>query len=163
MGERLLTAARDAVQEVAETMLFLEIKSGTADHHRCDVDGEVSALVAMSGGVEGAVRLSGPSSTVIPMASALLGEEREEMDQELEDAFLELGNMVAGGIQVRIETKYGDITITPPVLFNGEEHPIFSEGDLSVCNHRFELQGKLFFVEIYYDEERLGRVAEKES
>ncbi|MBF0609942.1 MAG: chemotaxis protein CheX, partial [Magnetococcales bacterium] len=127
MQDKFLQAIRDAIQEIAETMLFVEIIPGESEHARCSLGADVSAVIGYSSSLKGSMRLAGPQKTVLKLAAALLGEERDVLDKEMEDAFSELANMIAGGVQTRVEGELGMIRMSPPVVISGKNHQVSSD------------------------------------
>lgn len=153
MADHFLSAVREAIQEIAETMLFVEIAPGKADHERCTLGADVSAVIGYSGAIKGSLRLAGPMPSVLKLAGALLGEERDSLDKEMEDAFSEMANMIAGGVQSRLESTVGTIRMSPPVVISGRSHQVSSDRSFNCASHQFELDNEPFFTEIYYSEE----------
>lgn len=153
MADHFLQAVRDAIQEIAETMLFVEIAPGPAGSDRCTMGADVSAVIGYSGAIKGSLRLAGPMPSVLKLASALLGEERDSLDKEMEDGFSEMANMIAGGVQSRLEATVGTIRMSPPVVISGRNHQVSSDRSFHCASHQFELDGEPFFTEIYYSEE----------
>lgn len=156
MPERFIKALGEAVQEIAETMLFVEITKGRAEKGRSTLGADHSAVIGYSAALKGSMRLAGPQSGVLKLAAALMGEERDTLDKEMEDAFAEMANMIAGGVQSRMEPEIGTIRMSPPVVISGRNHMVSSDRSFNCISHQFELEGEPFFTEIYYSEESLG-------
>ncbi|NGZ26566.1 MAG: hypothetical protein G8345_06730 [Magnetococcales bacterium] len=154
MQDKFLQAIRDAIQEIAETMLFVEIIPGESEHARCSLGADVSAVIGYSSSLKGSMRLAGPQKTVLKLAAALLGEERDVLDKEMEDAFSELANMIAGGVQTRVEGELGMIRMSPPVVISGKNHQVSSDRSFICVSHQFDLDGDPFFTELYYSQEK---------
>lgn len=150
MPDRLVAALRESVQEIAETMLFVEISPGASTRDHCRIAADSSAVIGYSGALTGGMRLGGSSSSVLKLASTLLGEERDTLDNDMEDAFMELANMIAGGVQTRIEGDMGTISITPPVMVSGSGQKVINEENLDCVHQEFDLDGEAFFTELYY-------------
>ncbi|MBF0157344.1 MAG: chemotaxis protein CheX [Magnetococcales bacterium] len=161
MPDRLLAALREAVQEIAETMLFMEIVPSGQGEGPCPLESVFgSAIVGFSGGIEGSLRLAGPLPSILKLAGALAGEEREALDPELEDAFSELANMVAGGVQTRLETTLGSIAITPPVFISGEGHQVESKPGFTRVFQSFQLDENPLFAEVLFPRDFSNRLAD---
>lgn len=150
MKDALLNALTEAVSEIAETMLFVEIIAGEVQIQGELQLADISAVVGYSGGLNGGLRLGGAVAVALKVAGALLGEQREAMDPELQDAFGEMANMIAGGVQTRVEGVFGAISMTPPMVVEGRNHQIAGQhSSHCVCRH-FEMDGSCFFCEIYF-------------
>ncbi|MEO5365399.1 MAG: chemotaxis protein CheX [Magnetococcus sp. WYHC-3] len=163
MKEKLGRAVGEAIVEIAETMLFLEVTPGDAIEGVCDLQADYSAVVGYSNALRGSLRLAGPSDTVCRLAGALLGEPRESMDLEMNDAFAEVANMIAGGVQSRVEEELGPIRLSPPVIISGQNHHVATDHTLVCLSQTFELEGGAFFTELYFSMKELGRVEVQES
>ncbi len=150
MPQRFITVLQEAVQEIAETMLFMEVTQGAHSTSCADLPEEYCAVIAYSGAVEGSLRLGGPKSAALKLGGALLGEERDEMDADMMDAFGEMGNMIAGGVQTRLEAEWGAIQISPPEVRESDGTHVQCDHALSCVSHLFELEGVPFFAEIFY-------------
>ena len=150
MSDRFITALKETIEEVASTALLLEITPGHTENQRYESASDYTAVVSYSGALDGSLCLSGPLAAVVMLAAALLGETRETMDAELQDAFAELCNMVAGGVQTRIEPHFGPIHMSTPVVIAGQGHHIFGEQKTACIHHQFEVNQHPFFVEIFY-------------
>ncbi|MGN7613756.1 chemotaxis protein CheX [Magnetococcales bacterium HHB-1] len=155
MGERFIVAAKESVTEIAETMLFMEINAKESGPGRSELIGDASAVIGYSGALKGSMRLCGLTPAVLKLAGALLGEERDQLDMEMNDAFAEMANMIAGGIQTRVQDDLGEIKMSPPVIVSGRAHQVSSDHNFSCVNHTFELEGEPFFTEVFYLEESL--------
>lgn len=145
--DKINAAAREAVEEIASTMLFVSIhpmSSGT------DVEVGISAIVGLNGGLKGCARLGSPNGTAIALASALMGEEIGEFTAEGADAFGELANMITGGIQTRLSGELGEINLTPPVVINGPGHTAHCDSCDQIAVTQFESDGSPFFFEVMY-------------
>ncbi|MBF0108152.1 MAG: chemotaxis protein CheX [Magnetococcales bacterium] len=149
MNDLLSMALSDAVTEIAQTMLFTDIGIGPFEVQGNLQTADFSAIVGYGGGLNGSLRLGGSLNASLRLAGALLGETRESWDQELEDAFGEMANMIAGGVQTRIEGLVGTITLTPPMVIQGKNHQIAGQQPSHrLCRH-FEIDGMGFFCEIH--------------
>ena len=153
--ERFIEVLRESLQEIAETMLFVEITPGAASLDSAGLAVDFSAVVGYSDALRGSTRLGAPRDAALKLASTLLGEEREEMDVEMHDAFAELANMIAGGVQTRLEDTLGSIRMSPPVVIAGRNHLTSGDHSFKCVHANFEMDGLPFFAEIFYDEECL--------
>ncbi|MBF0147161.1 MAG: chemotaxis protein CheX [Magnetococcales bacterium] len=150
MIDSLLAALSEAVIEIAQTMLFIEIAVGPSRVQGELQNADVSAVVGYGGGLNGGLRLGGSLEVALRLAGALVGEPRIAWDQELEDAFGEMANMIAGGVQSRVEATLGPITLTPPMVIQGKNHQITGQQPSSRLCQDFEIDGVVFFCEIYF-------------
>ncbi|NGZ29533.1 MAG: chemotaxis protein CheX [Magnetococcales bacterium] len=150
MQEKLLDATKEAVTEIASTMLFMEVAPTNNGSGTCPVVSDFSAVVGYSGAVQGSVRLAGSIPAALKLASGLMGEDQGDLSDDAKDAFAELCNMVAGGVQTRVSPSVGQINLTPPVVVSGSNHHVSGKSGETVIYQIFDCEGMQFFVEIMY-------------
>lgn len=163
MADNIINALKEAVQEIAETMLGVEIQEVSAATERCTMGADSSAVIGYSGALRGSLRLAGPMTAVLKLAATLVGEERPTLDKEMEDAFAELSNMIAGGVQSRLEADIGMIRMSPPVVISGKNHQVSSDRSFSCISVQFELEGIPFFTEVFYTIEHVAKDKETQG
>lgn len=150
MQDKINTAARDSVDELVTTMLFAPINPVATAADSAIVEADISAIVALGGDIKGGVRLGSPGETATALASALMCEELDELNADVEDAFGELANMITGGIQSRLASELGEINLSPPFVITGKNHKAHGDSSDHIALTRFELDGKPFFIEVFY-------------
>ncbi|MBF0135275.1 MAG: chemotaxis protein CheX [Magnetococcus sp. DMHC-1] len=153
----ILQAAEDSVMEIVNTMLFLDVVPAQGVAKPSDVPhvaarAEASAMVGMNGGFNGGVRLVTSNKVARILAGALSGEGYRTLTDEARDGFAELGNMISGGIQTRMEgfANCGQINLTPPTVIVGADYEVDYRSDLESIRKFFRLQEEPFFVEVFY-------------
>jgi CheY-specific phosphatase CheX len=127
LQQMILGATRESMMEIVTTMLFLPVTldHGVAKPSRVThvaAPAEISVVVEFFGAMSGGVRLACSVDIARKLASGLAGEGFNSMTSDARDAFAEIGNMVAGGIQTRLETaqacrRWSDST--PAIRANG--------------------------------------------
>ncbi|MBF0429084.1 MAG: chemotaxis protein CheX [Magnetococcales bacterium] len=147
------TTIGEAVTEIAETMLFVEIEAGSVDTQPCDVKREYCVWIDFDGEIQGCFTLIAIERSALKLSSALLGEDRLEMDAEMSDAFGEVANMVAGGLKTRVEEQYGPASMTPPTLGQKEEE----SQEVVRVHQAFSLDGVPFCAEVTFTKEFILR------
>ncbi|MBF0182462.1 MAG: chemotaxis protein CheX [Magnetococcales bacterium] len=148
----------EALQEIAETMLFVEIEPGPISTERCDIPPEHCAVIDFGDGIQGCFVLVASERAALKLAGALMGEERGEMDPEMGDSFGEVANMIAGGLVSRVEGKYGSVSMTPPERVEGH-HPLEAEQEWRRIHLGFALDGVPFCAEFFIDGECMQKKA----
>ncbi len=109
-------------------------------------------MVGMSGGFNGGVRLVSSNKVARMLAGALSGEGYRTLTDEAKDGFAELGNMITGGIQTRIEgfSNSGQISLTPPTVIVGADYEVDYRSHLESVRKFFRVHDDPFFVEVFY-------------
>lgn len=86
--------------------------------------GEVSALIAITGGVAGLVIYSMAVDTACGFASRMMGEPVSELDEISQSAIAELANMITGQAGIMLEAAGFPSDMSPPVLLLGRGNTI---------------------------------------
>lgn len=81
---------------------------------------EVSALIAITGGVAGLVIYSMNQDTACGFASKMIGEPVTELDPLAQSAIAELANMITGQAGIGLERNGYPSDMSPPVLLLGK-------------------------------------------
>ncbi|MBF0370563.1 MAG: chemotaxis protein CheX [Magnetococcales bacterium] len=159
MKDILIDAIDQSVQEIASTMLFLDVISGPGIAKPSGVPympapSEVSSIVGLSGGVGGGVRLASTKVVACQLSNALAGENLGSFSEDTKDAFAEICNILAGGIKGNMEKSVGEIHLSPPSVILGSDFLINYKSDLESVRHFFSLDGDSFYVEVFFQQEK---------
>ncbi|MEO5366724.1 MAG: chemotaxis protein CheX [Magnetococcus sp. WYHC-3] len=124
MQERLIRAMNEAVAEVFATCLLCEVHpADTVGNdppvHPVQDDLDMVSLVSYGGALDGELHLLASREVVLDLAGRLVGARLTRLDEEATDAFGELANLVAGGVQARLEADLGSITLSTPTVLQG--------------------------------------------
>ncbi len=122
-----------SVQNVFETMLQLPVQIGQPEiKHPGESGHDVSAIIGMSGDVEGSVVLSFPTATATRVVAIFTGTELDAGHEDFADAVGELVNMVSGGAKAQFSGK--DVTISCPSVVIGQGHQVYGRKDVvAIC------------------------------
>ncbi len=122
-----------SVQNVFETMLQLPVQIGQPEiKHPGEYGHDVSAIIGMSGDVEGSVVLSFPTATATRVVSIFTGTELDPGHEDFADAVGELVNMVSGGAKAQFSGK--DVSISCPSVVIGQSHQVYGRKDVvAIC------------------------------
>jgi len=113
------------------TMLQLDVAVGapTIKKNR-KASNDVSAIIAMTGGIKGTCVLSFDGDTAVNVIKAFTGMEFKIDDEDFTDAVGELVNMVAGGAKTLLNSS--NISISCPTVIVGSGHIVHGHKD-TVC------------------------------
>lgn len=136
-----------SVQDVFETMLQLPIQIGEPElKHPGDHGHDVSAIIGMSGDVDGTVVLSFPTATAERVVAIFTGSEIDSKHEDFADAVGELVNMVSGGAKAQFSGK--QVTISCPSVVIGESHQVYGRKDVVAISIPCESDCGEFTIEI---------------
>jgi chemotaxis protein CheX len=116
IGPFVEAAARVIQQECGEQV-------GRGQLHRVrspQTSNDISALIAITGGVAGLVIYSMSEATALGFASKMIGEQVEELDALAQSAIAELANMITGQAGIALESNGFPSDMSPPVLLLGK-------------------------------------------
>jgi len=136
-----------SVQNVFETMLQLPVQIGQPElKHPGDTGHDVSAIIGMSGDVDGSVVLSFPTATAERVVSIFTGSEIDAGHEDFADAVGELVNMVSGGAKAQFSGK--EVSISCPSVVIGESHQVYGRKDVVAISIPCESDCGEFNVEV---------------
>ena len=150
MLQSLANATKISVEEIASSMLFKEIKVGTPSQEASSMSVDISALIGMGGGLQGSLRLAAPEKTALVLLETLSGEKFSAINTDVKDGFGEMANMIAGGIQLRIQEFLGKIRISPPLMIVGKGHRTRLDRRSTLVIQELSIDGCSFFLEIQF-------------
>lgn len=108
-------AAKVIMQECSEVV-------GKGQLHRVrspQTSNDVSAMIAVTGGVAGLVIYSMSQATAMGFASRMIGEPVTELHELAQSAIAELANMITGQASIKLEASGFPTDMSPPVLLLG--------------------------------------------
>ncbi len=156
MYEDLAEAVVESVSEIFLAFLEMEVTPGPhfpkPDYESYEPPAsEVVATVLFDGDLVGGIHLSSPLYVALSLAGGFAGMELDNLEGDGADSFGELGNMVAGGVQGRLE-KAGEINLSPPVINEGGkfEGMAFDHVSHSLRQY-FRVPAGPFYVECFFD------------
>jgi len=89
---------------------------------------DISSIVSLTGEVEGSIIVSMPNTLACRVASNLLMEECTELDQNVQDAIGEMGNIIVGDARRALVAMGKNVTISLPNIVLGKGHIISRKG-----------------------------------
>lgn len=116
VGPFIEAAARVISQECGETVTRGQL-------HRVrspQTNNDISALIAITGGVAGLVIYSLSEETALGFATKMIGEPVRELDALAQSAIAELANMITGQAGIALEKNGFPSDMSPPVLLLGK-------------------------------------------
>ncbi len=114
-----------------ETMFQMNVECGAPEIKKTDTPTyDVSAIIGMSGDVEGSVVLSFPMETARRVVAVFTGAEAPESKEDFADAVGEMVNIIAGGAKAQFKGK--SVNISCPSVVMGASHAVYGAKDV-VC------------------------------
>lgn len=85
---------------------------------------DISSIVSLTGKVEGSIIVSMPTQLACKIASNMLMEEIGTLDESVQDAIGEMGNIIVGDARRALKDHGLDVTISLPNVVLGKGHKI---------------------------------------
>lgn len=136
-----------ATQNVFDTMLGVTPKrSGLKLKVDSIPDHDVSAVIGLTGQVQGTIVLSFAKQVALSVLEKMLGSEATEIDDEVCDAIGELANMVAGGAKAQLARL--DLSLSIPNVVTGPDHVVHFKSDIKPICISFDSEIGPFTIEV---------------
>lgn len=159
LKEQLEEHMTEAVKEIFIAFLAIDVTPGPyVERPEFDAyappDTDVTGIVLFNGGLEGGVHVACPLHFAIKAAGAMLGEAGLELAEtqpdEVWDAFGEITNQIAGGVQTRMSSSFDDINLTAPNVVIGPNIRVNYNKHFSSVRKFFKTPLGPFFVECFF-------------
>jgi len=117
MDVRYINPFLTAVKDVFETMIEVSFSVGEPCLKKDSIPlHEVSSIIGISGEVTGSVVINLSEKTALQLASALIGEQLLELDEDCVDAIGEIANMVAGSAKNGFPVQNTSLSVPTVVI-----------------------------------------------
>ncbi len=138
LEDDILKAIKESTVEAFSTMLALDVKAEESlikDEKNVSTD-LISSLHFFGPRYMGKIAVFAHASTACHIASAMLGIEATDVDEDVKDSMGEIANLVAGGAKNKLESVMGDLHLLTPWVIAGKSLTVAShkdkESDLSI-------------------------------
>jgi chemotaxis protein CheX len=121
---------------VFATMLSCKItRVGLKVKERLQPEHEISGIIGLSGRAAGTVVLSLSRNVALSAASEMIGEEQNEINDDVADVIGELANMVAGGAKAQLTEL--EMSVSLPSVIIGKNHIIMGSSKVQTLSVLF--------------------------
>jgi len=148
--DKIVSFIRTSTRDVFSTMLGLELTDGqpyVKEEAPVPTDG-VLALVGLAGRWAGSGTFSCNAQTAVRLASQLLMQPYEAIDEEVLDAVGEITNMVIGNVKTALEEELGPMGLSIPTVIYGRNFSTRSIGRSKWTVVPFHLDSELIEVHL---------------
>lgn len=143
----------DAIQNVLSTMAQIRatpmkpfVKSGDK------AMGDVTGMIGMVGQqARGSLAISFTAPAILSVASRMLGENVQEVNDVVADVVGEITNIVTGGAKKALSEKGYTFNMAIPTTVVGKDHSVHHKTSRPVIVVPFETEAGSFFVELCFD------------
>lgn len=150
MDQKIIDAFKESAISVLGSMAFVQAQAGP---HRVKGDderstGDVSAIVGLTGQLEGSLSVSFSDVCICQIVSSMFGETIEELNEEVQDAVGELTNIISGDARRRIAELGVIIEGAVPMVVAGKGHSVRHMTSAPIVVIPFETTAGGFVVEL---------------
>lgn len=114
-------AFADATKDIIETLMPVTVKRKDSLRHKFLVAEGISAMIHLSGNLDGCVILDIEQDVAKSLAGFMNGVKFDAMDDLAIDSICELTNMIVGKAVTNLNNKGHNFKMTPPCFFNGKK------------------------------------------
>ncbi|MGL1935721.1 MAG: chemotaxis protein CheX [Fibrobacterales bacterium] len=119
-----------ATIESFSTMIGVTLKPGKIQlKDTASTIHDISGIIGLSGGARGAIAISFPKACALDVVSKFIGEEINDINEDVTDAIGELANIIAGYAKKDL-TEFS-IQISLPSVITGEGHKVSDAKDVT--------------------------------
>jgi chemotaxis protein CheX len=137
---------------VIKTMAFTEVDAGKPFLKKGQNSlGDVSGVVGITGPPNGSMSLTFSKGCILQIVSNMLGENFQEVNDEIKDAVGELSNMISGTARNELGNKGYAFKTSIPTVVSGPGHEIRHMCKAPTIAIPFKTTGGAFVVEISFE------------
>lgn len=111
---------------------------------------EVSALIGVTGAKVGTIAVSFERKAAISLLHAMLGDDINDVDTDMQDIVGELANMISGQARASLDAAGLNLQGSTPSVVSGKHHHITHKAGGAVMVIPFDLDGGKFVVEFCF-------------
>ncbi|MBU1862718.1 MAG: chemotaxis protein CheX [Candidatus Omnitrophica bacterium] len=154
----LTEAIKESAKKLYSTMLSLELTTEEAfeGHRELETDDKIVALIGFASAYKGGMAVYFPVEVALKSASAMLGIEVKEVNDDVKDAIGEIVNIVAGGTKTALYKENITFELSLPAVIVGKKYSVYFDAIHKTFPQivvPFLLEGKRFYVECSLEKE----------
>lgn len=134
----------EATAEVFEIMMGASLERQPTEKPQFVAD--YTAMVGIAGSLCGVFGLRAPSDSARRMAALMLGSDDIGVNENVQDAFGEICNMLAGSFKAKIPGLADGCALSVPTVISGRDYALYSLANGERFELLFSFDGNPFFV-----------------
>jgi len=157
MRQEFINPFLDAVLNVLTTMAQTTAKPGKPLLKKDNLSlGAITGMIGMVGEkTKGSWAITFSKEAILHIASNMLGEQLEEIDEMVTDVVCEITNMVTGGAKRVLSEKGYRFNLAIPTMISGDDHFVHHKTKGPIIIIPFETEAGNFFVEVCFENEKV--------
>lgn len=122
-----ITAATKKVFEIMASMNVEQRQASLSD--KTEISADVICIITIAGKYHGIIGLFGSKSFTLKTVSNMLKEEQKILTMDIvNDAMGEITNMIAGDAKTALTDKYGEMSLSVPIVMTGNDMIMVAKG-----------------------------------
>ncbi len=111
-----------ATKKVFETMVTMNIEQKQAALlDKTEISTDVICIITIAGDYHGVIGLFCSNNLSLKIATNMLEEEQKTISGDIRDAMGEITNMIAGTAKRTLSDKYGEMSLSIPIVMTGND------------------------------------------
>ena len=152
MDVELINPFIDATLHVLETMASTKAQAGKPYLKKDQVArGDVSSVIGLAGEATGMMSVTFTEKSILAIVSNMFGEEMRELNEEVQDAVGEIGNMISGQARQKLEECGRSLQAAIPTVIIGKNHSITRVTKAPVIAIPFSTENGDFTIEVCFE------------
>lgn len=148
MDVKYINPFLEATVNVVKTMAFLELRPGKPFLKKgAMAQGDVSGIIGLTGEVAASLSVSFEFGLIAAIMKNMLGDEIDEINDEVRDAVGEITNMISGDARRILQQQGLNLSASIPTIITGKGHTIKHIIEVAVVVIPFEGEGGKVVVE----------------
>ena len=153
MDAELINPFIDATRYVLETMASTKAQAGEPYLKKDQVAlGDVSSVIGLTGEATGIMSVTFTEKGILPIVSNMVREEMKELNEEIQDAVGEIGNMICGQARQKLMEHGRSLQAAIPTVITGKNHTITRVTKAPVIAIPFNTVNGEFTIEVCFEE-----------
>lgn len=153
MDAELINPFIDATRYVLETMASTKVQAGEAYLKKDEVAlGDVSSIIGLTGEATGIMSLTFTEKCILPIVSNMLREKMKVLNEDIQDAVGEIGNMICGQARRKLKEQGRALRAAIPTVIMGKNHTITRVTKAPVIAIPFSTPNGEFTIEVCFEE-----------
>jgi len=136
---------------ILDTTASLKAKPGAPYiKKKAEAEGDISGILELTGDISGSASVSFTEKSILGIVSAMFGEEMTQMDEEINDAVGEIGNMISGHVTTKMTEMGKTVKVKLSKVKTGKNHTIEHVGGKRVLALPFKTTKGNIVIEVSY-------------
>ena len=142
----------NATLNVLDTMAFTKAEAGKPYiKHNHTALGDVTGVIGLTGNASGTISVSFAEKSILSIVSNMLGEQINELNEDIKDAVGEITNMISGQARQELENLGRSLRAAIPTVIMGKGHTVAHVTSHPIIAIPFSTANGDFTIEVCFE------------